>query len=150
MSDIGHEFETGTRSAEETFPAKASALRKGGYLVIEDSPCEITDISTADGGGTLTVTGRDLFTGTTRTGTHGPGDDVRVPVVGRSDCEVLGIDDGYLNLAHASTGSPEDDVALPDGQLGDNLRKDFETSGDLVVTVLHAMGKSAVASYRPK
>ncbi len=40
----------GESLASETFPSKASALRKGGYILIRNHPCKIVEMSTSKPG----------------------------------------------------------------------------------------------------
>jgi translation initiation factor 5A len=39
-------------------------------------------------------------------------------------------------------GSSKDDVKIPEGQIGDDIEKAFETGNEVTVTIIAAMGKS--------
>ena len=43
-------------------------------------------------------------------------------------------------------GSSKDDVKVPESELGDTLKKDFEDGKDLLVTIISAMGEEQVCS----
>lgn len=57
-------------------------------------------------------------------------------------------DDGYLSLLDSS-GTPKDDVKLPDGDLGKQLKAAFsEEEKEYNVTIISAMGEEAVISFK--
>jgi hypothetical protein len=43
-------FETADAGASHTFPCTASAVRKGGFMVIKGRPCKVVDVSTSKTG----------------------------------------------------------------------------------------------------
>lgn len=59
----------------------------------------------------------------------------------------MNIDDGFLNLL-TSDGAPKDDIKVPEGELGDNIQKDFEDGKDLLVTIVTAMNEAQAISYK--
>jgi translation initiation factor 5A len=59
----------------------------------------------------------------------------------------IDIDDGFLNLM-TSEGSTKDDVKLPEGELGDKIRADFDDGKEVYVSITKAMNEEACLSYR--
>lgn len=59
-----------------------------------------------------------------------------VPHVKREDYQLTDIsDDGYLTLM-GDGGELREDLKLPDGELGSNLRSEFDSGKELLVSVL--------------
>lgn len=58
-----------------------------------------------------------------------------VPHVKREDYQLTDIDDGYLTLM-ADNGDLREDLKIPDGDLGQQLRSDFEAGKELLVSGL--------------
>lgn len=58
-----------------------------------------------------------------------------VPHVKREDYQLTDIDDGYLTLM-ADNGDLREDLKIPDGDLGQQLRSDFEAGKELLVSTL--------------
>jgi len=48
----------------------------------------------------------------------------------------------------SSDGSPKDDVKVPEGELGDKIRADFEDGKEVYVSITKAMDEEACLSYR--
>jgi len=72
-----------------------------------------------------------------------------VPVVKRADYQLIDIsDDLYLSLMMDS-GDLRDDIRLPDGDLGNEIKNKFENNEDLLLTVLSAMGEEMVVATKP-
>ena len=72
-----------------------------------------------------------------------------VPVVKRADYQLIDIsDDGYLSLIK-DTGELRDDIRLPDGDLGSDIKNKFENNEDLLLTVLAAMDEEMVVATKP-
>ena len=55
----------------------------------------------------------------------------------------VNVDDGFLNLM-TQDGTAKDDVKVPEGELGEQIQKDFEEGKDLLVTIVSAMGEEQV------
>lgn len=57
-----------------------------------------------------------------------------VPHVKREDLQLISIsDDGYLTMMNEN-GDLREDLKVPDGELGDQLRNDFDNGKDLLVS----------------
>lgn len=60
-----------------------------------------------------------------------------VPLVKREDYQLTDIsDDGFLTLM-SDNGEIREDLKLPEGELGNSLRADFDNGKDLLVIILH-------------
>lgn len=65
----------------------------------------------------------------------------------RVEFALLDVDDGFLSLM-TNEGSTKDDVKLPDGELGDKLKAEFDDGKELIVSIITAMGEEACISYK--
>jgi len=77
---------------------------------------------------------------------------VDVPVVKRKDYELLAIDEeGFVSLLDDTLGTKED-LKLPEGELGQQIREAFEKEGEsgMLVTVVSAMGEEAILAFKNK
>lgn len=64
------------------------------------------------------------------------------------DCWILSwLDDGFLNLM-STDGTSKDDVKVPEGEIGDQISKDFDDGKDLLVTIISAMGEEQAISFK--
>ena len=129
-----------------SYKMSCSALRKNGYILLEDRPCKIVAISdtAAD---PVHITGVDIFTGGKIDGKFEPNGEVDIPNIARNEYQLVNIDSGYLNLM-SMDGVPKDDVLQPDGVLGENLKDSFEAGKDLYVTVTSAMNEEQAISFK--
>ena len=55
-------------------------------------------------------------------------------------------EDGFLELMQAD-GSLKSDVKVPEGDLGDEIKKAFDDGKEVSVTVIAAMGEEAVSLF---
>ncbi len=70
-----------------------------------------------------------------------------VPNVRREEFTVVNIDDAFLNLMTAE-GAEKNDVKVPEGEIGDQIRAGFDEEKELIVTVIAAMGEEAVITFK--
>jgi len=146
-------FETADSGASTVYPAQCSSLRKNGYVCIKGRPCKIVEMSTSKTGkhghAKVHLVGIDLFTGKKYEDICPSTHNMDVPVVKRADYQLLDIaDDGFLSLMEES-GNTRDDIKLPDGDVGNEVRTKFDASEDLLLTVLAAMGEEMVIGTKP-
>jgi translation initiation factor 5A len=154
-------FEMGDSGASETFPMQCSALRKNGFVMLKARPCKIVEMSTSKTGkhghAKVHLVGIDIFTGKkwvqvadiklivfqyisnlfpkTRyedicPSTH----NMDVPHVKREDYQLTDIDDGFLVLMN-DNGDLREDLKIPDGELGAQLKTDYDGGKELLVSV---------------
>ena len=55
----------------------------------------------------------------------------------------VNIDEDFLNLMD-NEGTSKDDVKVPEGDIGDQIRADFDAGKDLMVTIVSAMNEEQV------
>jgi len=144
-------FETGDSGASLTYPLQCSALRKNGFVMLKSRPCKIVEMSTSKTGkhghAKVHLVGIDIFTSKKYEDICPSTHNMDVPNVKREDYQLVGIsDDGYLSLMNDS-GDLREDLKVPDGDIGTQIRGDFEAK-DLLCTVLKACGEECVIAVK--
>ncbi|CEG68709.1 Eukaryotic translation initiation factor 5A [Rhizopus azygosporus] len=146
-----HTFESADAGASKTYPMQCSALRKNGHVVIKGRPCKIVDMSTSKTGkhghAKVHLVGIDIFTGKKYEDISPSTHNMDVPNVVRNEYQLINIDDGFLSLM-TQDGATKDDVKLPEGELGEQMERDFEEGKDLIVTVVSSMGEEHALSVK--
>ena len=61
--------------------------------------------------------------------------------------QLLDIDDDFLSMM-TPDGSTKEDVKVPEGELGTDLKANFAEGKDLLVTCISAMGEEAAVSFK--
>ena len=149
--DEQHTFETADAGSSATFPMQCSALRKNGFVVIKGRPCKIVDMSTSKTGkhghAKVHLVAIDIFTQKKLEDLSPSTHNMEVPVVKRTEFQLLDIDDGFLSLM-TMDGETKDDVRSPEGELGDTMQAAFDEGKDLMVTIISAMGEEAAISFK--
>lgn len=138
-----------------TYPVQASALRKGGVAMLQGQPCRITDMSTSKTGkhghAKCRFVGLDIFTGKKVEDIQASTHNMDVPNMTRTEYALQYIEeDGYLSLMD-DKGEMKEDIRLPDGELGQEIQNAVDNLADnkeILVTVLAAMDKEAVISWK--
>ena len=137
-----------------TYPQQCSALRKNGFVCIKGNPCKIVDMSTSKTGkhghAKVHLVGIDIFTGKKYEDLCPSTHNMDVPNVERRDYQLIDIaegDNAAVSLL-CDDGSTKDDLNMPAGELADEIRAAFDEGKDLVVSVLAAMGKEAIMSFK--
>jgi translation initiation factor 5A len=59
----------------------------------------------------------------------------------------IDIDEDFLNLL-TSDGAAKDDVKVPEGELGEKIRADFDDGKEVYVSITKAMDEEACLSFR--
>jgi len=147
------EFEAADSGASNTYPQQCSALRKGGHVVIKGFPCKIMEMSTSKTGkhghAKVHMVGIDIFTGKKYEDLSPSTHNMDVPVVTRTDYQLIDISgDGYCSLMDPSSGNTKDDLKIPAGELGDEIRAGFDDGKDLQLTVLGALGQEQIIASK--
>merc|ERR1712058_143070 len=140
-----HTFESADAGASATYPMQCSALRKNGYVMIKGRPCKIVEMSTSKTGkhghAKVHLVAIDIFTGKKLEDLSPSTNNMDVPSVSRREFQLLDItDDDFLSLMDDS-GNTKDDVKLPDGDLGDRIKKMVDDGKYVNVIVMAAMGE---------
>lgn len=169
-------FETGDAGASATYPMQCSALRKNGFVMLKARPCKIVEMSTSKTGkhghAKVHLVGIDIFTGkkwdTSYIGenffttlnfltfsfisehryedicpsTH----NMDVPHVKREDYQLTDIDEDFLVLM-GDGGDLREDLKIPEGELGGQLKKEFDEGKELLVRNIFVVFLSSSAFY---
>ncbi|CAB9496095.1 Eukaryotic translation initiation factor 5A [Seminavis robusta] len=155
MSDDDYAIESTDAGASATIPMEAGQIKKGGHMMIKGKPCKVLSISVSKTGkhghAKCNFLATDIFTGKKYEdmipSTHG----TTVPIVNRSDWEIIDIDDdGALTLMDEG-GNQKTDLNLPTfpDTLADEIR-DAWNGGEnsVMVTVQGAVGIEQVIAYK--
>lgn len=135
------------------YPAQASSIRKGGYILIRDRPCKVIEMSTSKTGkhghAKINFTGIDIFTEKKMEEICQSTHNINVPEVKKKEYQLLDIsDDGFLTLFDEETNESSEDQKLRDKKLDLEIIKQFENGKELIVTIIYAMGESAAVDYK--
>jgi len=146
------DFQGADSGASKTYPMQCSALRKNGHVVIKNRPCKIVEMSTSKTGkhghAKVHLVGIDIFTQKKYEDICPSTHNMEVPNVSRKDYQVTDIaDDGFITLMNDS-GEQKEDLKLPDGDLGKEIKTKFENGDEIMVTVITAMGEEAVIALK--
>ncbi|XP_066305069.1 eukaryotic translation initiation factor 5A-like [Branchiostoma lanceolatum] len=150
MADLGNRenqaFGTGT------YTMRASDLSKNDPIMLKGRPCKIVEISTSvsgkHGNAKVTIVGEDLFTGQRHEDVVPPTENVDVPNLIRKEYSLIDItSDGGVSLMDEQ-GDMRDDLKLPEGELGEEIKVCFEADKELLLKVTKAVGEEAILSYK--
>mmetsp|Transcript_20971 Transcript_20971/g.35668 ORF Transcript_20971/g.35668 Transcript_20971/m.35668 type:complete len:152 (+) Transcript_20971:72-527(+) len=138
--------------ASLTYPMQCSALRKGGYVVIRGFPCKVVNMSTSKTGkhghAKVNMTALDIFTGKKYEDIVPSTHNVDVPNVTKTEYQLIDIsDEGYMSLM-TDNGDMKEDLKLPEGEIGEQIKEGFENDEELLVTVLEALGHEQAMSFK--
>jgi len=152
--DDDHDFNTGESGASATFPKQCSALRKGEPVIIKGRPCKVVEMSTSKTGkhghAKVHMVGLDIFTGKKYEDICPSTHNMECPVVKRQDYQLMSVQpDGFVSLLDMDTMAERSDLKLPEGELGDQIRREFEKDeGGILLTVVKAMNEEAVLAVK--
>jgi len=152
MADQEFDFAEGDAGASETYPQQCSALRKNGFVMIKGRPCKIVEMSTSKTGkhghAKVHMVALDIFTQKKYEDICPSTHNMDVPNVKRRDFQLLDVsDDGYLSLMDDG-GNTRDDLKIPDGDIGDEIRSSVDDGRDIICTVLSACGEECVIATK--
>lgn len=121
--------------------------------MIKNNPCRITEIRYSQprkhGHLKAAIRATDIFTSKQYEELSRGHLSIDVPIVTRKEYLVLDIDGGYLSLWNSEKGEPEDDVKVPEGEVGEKVVEMWKKDGmDVWVMVLAAMGMEMVEGVR--
>jgi len=146
------DFAEGDAGASETYPQQCSALRKNGFVMIKGRPTKIVEMSTSKTGkhghAKVHLVALDIFTQKKYEDICPSTHNMDVPNVKRRDFQLLDVsDDGYLSLMDDG-GNTRDDLRLPEGDLGADIKRDYDDGKDIMCTVLSACGEECVIATK--
>ncbi len=96
----------------------------------------------------VNLVGVDIFTGKKLEDMSPSTHNMDVPRVVRKDFQLCDIDGDHLSLMNED-GSMKEDVKVPEGELGDEIRAKFGNEDQWLVTVIAAMGEEAAIAIKP-
>eukprot|EP00587_Corethron_hystrix_P012972 CAMPEP_0113303760 /NCGR_PEP_ID=MMETSP0010_2-20120614/4041_1 /TAXON_ID=216773 ORGANISM="Corethron hystrix, Strain 308" /NCGR_SAMPLE_ID=MMETSP0010_2 /ASSEMBLY_ACC=CAM_ASM_000155 /LENGTH=158 /DNA_ID=CAMNT_0000157809 /DNA_START=127 /DNA_END=604 /DNA_ORIENTATION=- /assembly_acc=CAM_ASM_000155 len=153
--DEDYAIENSDAGASLTIPCEAGQVKKGGYMMIKGKPCKVLSISVSKTGSMVTPNAIflavDIFTGKKLEdmvpSTHG----TTVPVVKKTEWEIIDIgDEDELTLMDES-GDQKTDVNLPTIPEGmdKKIREAWnEGENQVMVTVQAAVGLEQVVAFK--
>jgi len=145
------EFAEVGAGASKTYPMQCSALRKGGHVMIKGRPCKIVEMSTSKTGkhghAKVHMVALDIFTGKKLEDICPSTHNMDVPNVTRKDLQLIDIDGDFLSLMDDS-GETREDIKVPEGELGDEIRERFGNDEGLLVSVLAAMDEECAIAVK--
>ena len=135
------------------YPAQASSIRIGGYILIRERPCKVINMSTSKTGkhghDKINFTATDIFTEKKMEEICQSTHNINVPVVTRKEYQLVDIDDeDYVTLFDEETNETTEDQKLRDKKVDFDIKKSFEEGKELIVTVISAMGESAIIDFK--
>mmetsp|Transcript_94668 Transcript_94668/g.273753 ORF Transcript_94668/g.273753 Transcript_94668/m.273753 type:complete len:160 (-) Transcript_94668:170-649(-) len=147
-------IETTDAGASATIPMEAGQIKKGGFMMIKGKPCKVLNISVSKTGkhghAKCNFTATDIFTGKKYEdmipSTHG----TTVPIVNRSDWEVIDIEGDELTLMDEG-GNQKTDLNLPTypEDMADQIREAWNGGeNSVIVTVQSAVGIEQVIAFK--
>lgn len=148
-----HDFSTGESGASESYPQQCSALRKNGFVLLKDRPCKIVEMSTSKTGkhghAKVHLVGIDIFTGKKYEDICPSTHNMMVPNVARKEYTLMDVtDDGFCSLLDDEKNETRDDIKLPAGDLGAEIKERIEKDETIKVTVLKSMGEEAIMTFK--
>jgi len=153
MADFDDQhFETGDSGASATYPQQCSALRKNGFVMLKSRPCKIVEMSTSKTGkhghAKVHMVGIDIFSGKKYEDICPSTHNMDVPHVKREDYQLMDIsDDGFLTLM-GDGGDLREDLRLPEGELGTQIRAEYDNGREILCTVLKSCGEECVIAVK--
>lgn len=121
-------FETVESGASRSFPAQASSLRHGGFVLIQGEPYRVSSMNFSKtgkhGGMKMHIQGVHLFTGKTKDDLMMSTDTVEVPNVDRKEYQLIDIDrEGFMSLFYE--GKEKKDLRIQESRTEKDLRAAF-------------------------
>jgi translation initiation factor 5A len=73
-----------------------------------------------------------------------------VPVVKKREYQLLSIEDNFVSLMDLETCDTKDDLRLPDGELGEQIKQAFEKEQDngILLSVTAACGEEMILGFK--
>jgi len=154
-NDDDYAIETAEAGASATIPMEAGQIKKGGFIMIKGKPCKVLSISVSKTGkhghAKCNFLAVDIFTGKKLEDMVPSSHGTTVPIVNKSEWEIIDIgDDDEVTLMDEG-GEQKTDLNLPvvpEG-LGQEI-KDAWSGGEntIMVTVQAAVGQEQIIGYK--
>ena len=155
MSDHeDHDFTGGESGASATYPKQCSAIRKNEHVMIKGRPCKVVEMSTSKTGkhghAKVHMVAIDIFTGKKLEDICPSTHNMEVPVVKKKEYQLLSItEDGFVSLMDLDTCDTKDDLRLPEGELGDQIKGAYEKDDSgILIAVTAACGEEMILGWK--
>jgi len=152
--DNDYAIESADAGASSTIPMEAGQVKKGGYMMIKGKPCKILSISVSKTGkhghAKCNFLAVDIFTGKKLEDMIPSSHGTTVPIVVRTDWEIINIDGDELELMDEG-GNQKADLNLPTvpATMAEEIRTAWDDGENTVqVTVQAAVGIEQVISWK--
>eukprot|EP00980_Cylindrotheca_fusiformis_P008229 scaffold1736_cov127-Cylindrotheca_fusiformis.AAC.43 len=154
MAEEDYAIETTDAGASATIPMEAGQIKKGGFMMIKGKPCKVVSISVSKTGkhghAKCNFTATDIFTGKKLEDMIPSSHGTTVPIVNRSDWEIIDIDEDELTLMDEA-GNQKTDMNLPTypETMADEIREAWSGGeNSVIVTVQSAVGIEQVVAWK--
>ncbi|CAJ1942320.1 unnamed protein product [Cylindrotheca closterium] len=154
MADEDYAIETTDAGASATIPMEAGQIKKGGFMMIKGKPCKVLSISVSKTGkhghAKCNFTAVDIFTGKKLEDMIPSSHGTTVPIVNRSDWEIIDIEGEELTLMDEG-GNQKTDLNLPSypDTMAEEIRSAWNGGeNSVIVTVQAAVGIEQVVAWK--
>ncbi|EEC51980.1 predicted protein [Phaeodactylum tricornutum CCAP 1055/1] len=155
MSDSeDYHIESTDAGASATIPMEAGQIKKGGYMMIKGKPCKVLSISVSKTGkhghAKCNFTAVDIFTGKKLEDMIPSSHGTTVPIVNKSDWEIIDIEGDALTLMDEG-GNQKTDLNLPTvpETMAEEIREAWSGGeNQITVSVQSAVGIEQIISYK--
>jgi len=117
MGDDDETFESQDAGASDRYPMEAGQIRKGGYIMIKDRPCKVSDVSTSKTGkhghAKCHFVAIDIFNGKKVEDLVPSSHTTYAPFVKKEEYQCLMVDDEGFVTCLTSGGDTREDIKLP-------------------------------------
>lgn len=145
-------FEQVDAGSSQTYPQQCSALRKGGFVMIKGRPCKIVEMSTSKTGkhghAKVHMIALDIFTGRKLEEICPSTHNMDVPHVIRKEYQLMSIDDNYLSLMENDSGELREDIQVPEGDLGEEIKAKHDNEENILITLQAAVGEEMAVAVK--
>ncbi|KAI3421857.1 Eukaryotic translation initiation factor 5A-2 [Globodera pallida] len=153
-TDHDHDFTSGESASAPTYPKQCSALRKNEFVMIKSRPCKVVEMSTSKTGkhghAKVHLVALDIFTNKKLEDICPSTHNMDVPVVKRKEYQLLSVnEDGFVSMMDLESCETKDDLRLPDGEIGDQIKQAYEKDeSGILVSVVSACGEEAILGWK--
>ena len=142
----------GDAGASSTYPMQAGSVKKNAYCILKGRPCKVVDIATSKTGkhghAKARFTGIDIFTGNKLEDMCPTSHNMDIPIVNRVEYQLVDITgEGFVSLM-TSEGVTKEDMRLPTGDLGEQVKEMFEEGKPVIISVISAMGEEKIVAAK--
>ncbi len=114
-------------------------------------PCKVIEVTTSKTGkhghAKANITGLDIFTGQKKQDISPTSHNMVAPFVSVLKFTLMDIsEDGFATLMDES-GETREDLSVPVGEVGDQLRADFNDGKEIIATVTKAMDSEVITGH---